>query len=306
MTVVPPARASTVDFYEMQTALDQLIATDDGRRVSDFLQSGAYELYTALNTVDASAFGDLLSIVVNGATIHRAAPGLWPSAKFRAEAFQAFIDDGRVFMKPYGMLSVLYRAWMWNPQFYLIIVSLIPDETWRQMATLLLQRATQQNAFTLPDAYRPLLMRSVARWGRHAITLAQHVELQRRIAQLRETYNIEIWDETARAIDLRNDIDEPLRTALRRWFIDARRRICYRELTHFMLAVINTHFPDEVLIQMARFAFPCYDYTEADFDRTRAISRSDVVGIITRVREAWLKRNVNAPRATSEPSAHNL
>jgi len=293
-------------FYETQAQFGALIDRDDGRAVAEFLRSGAYERYTLLNGDERDAQYDLFYLVVRGQPpSHERRRTRTPSAQFRADAFQAFIDDGSVFAKPYGMLGILWRTWPYAHEFCIIIVSLIPAQTWRQMAeiVLLVANNSPERRFSVTN---PELMTYIcARWGRHANTLAQQIALDRAVAELRyisssdARQDLNIWTSTEHEIEGMPATEAPLQQALRGWFRDARRRICYRDLTHFMMAVIDTHFPDEVLIQMASFALPCYDYTESDFDRTHAIGRSDVVGIITRVREAKL-------RAESEREARNV
>lgn len=287
-------RKSSDEFYQSGNEFARLINAGDGRAVSEFLRSGAYEQYTLLNGDDADSDSDLFYLVVR-----RKHPRVQfgytriPSPQFRVDAFQAFIDDGSVFEKPYGMLAVLWRTWTYAAEFYLIIVSLIPDETWRQMATAILQYSVVTGGFSFPAGHFSMLVQTCARWGRHANTLAQQVGLDNELASQRgDVPDVEAWDMTTQIIDRMPDEEAPLQAALRRWFRDARRRLCYRDLTSLMLGFVATKLNTEELIQLARFTLPCYDdeHTIKRIDVTRIIERIRAAAIVSERRRA--ARNV--------------
>lgn len=291
MTQLPPiVIKSNAEFFESQEQFARLIQANDGRAVAEFIRSGAYEQYTLLNSNDENTNSDLFYQVVRGKPAERhSGESRTPTPQFRVDAFQAFIDDGSVFAKPYGMLGVLWRTWTYAAEFYLIIVSLIPDETWRQMTTAILENANgdPRFRFRFPAGHFPMLMLTCARWGRHANTLAQQVALQAMIDEYARrddiwTVNkVEIWDIATQLIERMRDNEAPLQAALRDWFRDARRRLCYRDITSLMLGFVATKLNTEELLGLVRFTLPCYD--------EHIIGRIDAVRIIDRVRTAAIE-----------------
>jgi hypothetical protein len=228
---------------------------------------------------------DLFHLVISGRSVGNTVP----SAQFRAEAFQEFIDDGSVFTKPYGMPTILGHCAFSSQMFYLIIVSLISADTWRQIVRALLALWPAESF----DNWRlSWIATSCIRWGGYAISSLQLTSLKNRrdsTSVICDCDNFVLWKETASLIA--RILEEPLRTASTRWFDNARRRLCYREMTDFMLAFVNTDLNQEELMQIAQISLDAYDD-----DIVRRIDLSRIIDRVRRAHIAAKKRMNNKPR----------
>lgn len=291
------SKKSQSEFFEAQEHFAQLIDDDDEQEAIVYIDSGGYEQDMLLNN-DRQVEHDLFYLIVRGKAPmieYRASEA--PTPQFRAHVFQAFIDDRNVFEKPYGMLAVLWRVLRAAPEFYLIILSHIDDRTWRRMTTAVLN--DKNHPQHIPDEPFALLVLTCFRWGRHANTLAQQVALENEINLLKlrrydlDLSRVEPWDTAAQAIESLPADQAPLQVALRGWFRDARRRLCYRDMTSLMLGLVATNLNTEELLQLARFALPCYD--------EHTIRRIEITRIIERVRAAAIESQRRRTLRNVEP-----
>jgi hypothetical protein len=135
-----------------------------------------------------------------------------------------------------------------------------------------------------------MLVQTVRRWGRHAITLQQAIALDElylvKLGYGREDHryeakrleaNVEMFTEYDKSISV-TDAGPLYGEMLRARYDEARRRLCYREMTALVFALVRTNLVPETLIQIARFALPCFD--------EQLVRRIDITRIIDRVRTA--------------------
>jgi hypothetical protein len=254
--------------YDRRLArISDIIEADDGNAVADILASGEYDTLTFLDGDNEEIQHDLFYIVLQGRN-HAGFRG-HPSDQFRVDAFNAFVADGRVFTKPYGMLGVLARSWTYT-YFYLIVASLIPDETWRQMTMSVLlyhaQPEVNPGRFHF-DGRFPILAETCRRWGWHALTNAD-VQRLREVSEARQKIDVDVYAHSLARMEKELLKDRtPLTVALPDWLRSAHRRLCYSDVIAFVTAMVNTSLQTEVMLQITDLAFPC----KADSGITRLV-----------------------------------
>jgi len=203
------------------------------------------------------------------------------------------VDAFNVFAQPYAMLHVIgLTKGIFGDRVPLfdLILPLIPDATWRAMATIVIEFRLDINDTLYSRGYQFSVV--CLRWGAHAITADQRLALEEQVRVLRRAtrYYVTVDDERHSAELVTNVADYvrapewPLayRQEIMQRLVVVRKQLCYKEITAIATSLVhsNPRLDTESAVQIIYRALPCYD--------DRVIVRGDVVGIIERVRASAL------------------